>query len=201
MDLFIDPDQNELQAIWQGSATNTNDAELFLNCSNGGFFVRGTGYVGNNLWPKGEWFRLTHRVDYPDSSAIFINGVKVLSDDQLAGDDWLYGTGTDAPIWLLTDDLGGNDVGFVRCANIALVDGLLQDTDLADLAGPDANGIFTITDAPNLPGDLNGDGVVNGGDLGLLLSFFGSSDPLADLNGDGTVNGADIGLLLSYWSG
>jgi hypothetical protein len=47
-------------------------------------------------------------------------------------------------------------------------------------------------------GDLNGDGVVNGADLGLLLGAWGSAGP-GDLNGDGTVNGADLGLLLGAW--
>jgi hypothetical protein len=47
-------------------------------------------------------------------------------------------------------------------------------------------------------GDLNGDGVVNGADLGLLLGAWGSTGP-GDLNGDGTVSGADLGLLLGAW--
>jgi hypothetical protein len=42
------------------------------------------------------------------------------------------------------------------------------------------------------------DGVVNGADLGLLLSNWGL-DATGDLNGDGTVNGADLGELLSKW--
>ena len=49
------------------------------------------------------------------------------------------------------------------------------------------------------PGDLNGDGRVDGGDLGLLLAVWGTSDPAADLNGSGTVDGGDLGLLLSAW--
>ncbi len=51
--------------------------------------------------------------------------------------------------------------------------------------------------APGSPSDLNGDGEVDGADLGLLLS--GWSTPGADLNGDGTTDGADLGLLLSDW--
>ena len=54
---------------------------------------------------------------------------------------------------------------------------------------------------PDCLGDLDGDGVVGGGDLGLLLAAWGTDDPEADLNGDGTVSGADLGLLLSYWGG
>ncbi|MFO0962587.1 MAG: hypothetical protein U0625_06725 [Phycisphaerales bacterium] len=48
-------------------------------------------------------------------------------------------------------------------------------------------------DAP----DLNGDGAIDGADLGLLLAGWGTAD--ADLNGDGTTDGADLGLLLAQW--
>jgi len=48
--------------------------------------------------------------------------------------------------------------------------------------------------------DLNGDGVVDGADLGILLSSWGPCDGCAaDLNGDGVVDGADLGILLSAW--
>jgi hypothetical protein len=52
---------------------------------------------------------------------------------------------------------------------------------------------------PSNPADLNGDGIVNGIDLGLLLGNWGGTG-LGDLNGDGTVNGADLGILLASWS-
>ena len=48
-------------------------------------------------------------------------------------------------------------------------------------------------------GDLNGDGIVNGADLGALLSQWGANGGPADLNGDGIVNGADIGTMLANW--
>jgi hypothetical protein len=50
-----------------------------------------------------------------------------------------------------------------------------------------------------VPGDLNGDGAVNGFDLGLLLGGWGQPGT-ADLNGDGTVDGFDLGLLLGAWT-
>ena len=50
-------------------------------------------------------------------------------------------------------------------------------------------------------GDLNGDGVVNGADLGLLLASWDTNNPTADLDDNGIVNGADLGLLLASWSG
>ena len=52
------------------------------------------------------------------------------------------------------------------------------------------------------PADLNGDGVVNGADVGLLLSEWGPCVGCpGDLNGDGVVDGADFGLLLAAWGG
>ncbi len=49
-------------------------------------------------------------------------------------------------------------------------------------------------------GDLTGDGIVNGADLGVLLGAWGPCTCPADLNGDGVVNGADLGLLLGHWT-
>ena len=46
--------------------------------------------------------------------------------------------------------------------------------------------------------DFTGNGVVDGGDLGVLLGGWGSP-VTSDLNGDGTTDGADLGLLLSAW--
>ena len=48
-------------------------------------------------------------------------------------------------------------------------------------------------------GDLNGDGVVNGADLAILLGAWGEGGVPADLNGDGVVNGADLAILLGNW--
>lgn len=58
----------------------------------------------------------------------------------------------------------------------------------------------TLEGPQSCQGDFNGDGLVNGGDLGLLLSAWGSCAGCPeDLNGDGVVNGGDLGLLLSLW--
>jgi len=46
-------------------------------------------------------------------------------------------------------------------------------------------------------GDVNGDGVVDGADLALLLG--GWETPAGDLNGDGTTNGSDLAVLLGAW--
>jgi hypothetical protein len=56
-----------------------------------------------------------------------------------------------------------------------------------------------VPSAPANPADLNGDGSVNGADLGQLLGAWGTPGP-GDLDGDGSVTGADLGLLLAAWS-
>ena len=37
--------------------------------------------------------------------------------------------------------------------------------------------------------------------LGILLGLFGTANPAGDLNEDGSVNGGDLGVLLVYWTG
>lgn len=51
---------------------------------------------------------------------------------------------------------------------------------------------------PPNPADLNGDGAVNGADLGILLAAWGTNG--GDLDGDGDTDGADLGILLAAWS-
>jgi hypothetical protein len=60
------------------------------------------------------------------------------------------------------------------------------------------------TGTPTLPGDLNGDGVVNAADLAMLLGSWGPcrncSNCIADLNDDCSVNAADLAVLLGNWT-
>lgn len=63
---------------------------------------------------------------------------------------------------------------------------------------------YTTTLITLLPADLNGDGVVNTGDLLILLGFWGpcpdQPNPCApDLDGDGEVGTSDLLILLSSW--
>lgn len=49
------------------------------------------------------------------------------------------------------------------------------------------------------PGDLDHDCAVGGGDIGIMLSVWGTDDAEADLDGNGLVDGADFGLLLTLF--
>ncbi len=60
-------------------------------------------------------------------------------------------------------------------------------------------GTLSVTcTVPPCPADFNGDDGVDGVDLGLLLSQWGSSGT-ADLSGDNRVDGIDLGIMLSQW--
>ena len=73
-------------------------------------------------------------------------------------------------------------------------------------AGDNRTLVYVDTALP-LPNDIDGDGCTDGGDLGILLSAWGTDGLIpdtepqqnADLNGDGIVNGADLGILLDDW--
>jgi len=58
--------------------------------------------------------------------------------------------------------------------------------------------VVIFSRSPSLPSDLNGDGLVNGADLALLLGQWGWPGS-GDLNGNGVVNGADLAILLGAW--
>jgi 1,4-alpha-glucan branching enzyme len=62
--------------------------------------------------------------------------------------------------------------------------------------GPYTSVIFSQS-APS-PFDLNGDWMVGGADLGVLLAQWGGPGT-ADFDGDGIVGGSDIGRLLAAW--
>ena len=51
----------------------------------------------------------------------------------------------------------------------------------------------------NCLGDFNGDRVVNGDDMGSLLSAWGTVNAVIDLNDDNIVDGIDLGILLASW--
>ena len=83
------------------------------------------------------------------------------------------------------DGTGGEDLFLVDTGGAATLQGVIQ------------------TVRPFLgawiAGDANGDGVINGVDLGVLLGAWGTSFAAADFNHDGIVNGIDLGILLGAW--
>ena len=103
--------------------------------------------------------------------------------------DHLISLGADIPAnFTLAAAMSMSDDGRVICGWGYESVFFFQDAWIVVLPGGDAT----------CPGDFNGDGLVNGADLGLMLVAWGTEDPLTDLDGDGRTDGADLGLLLTY---
>jgi Dockerin type I domain len=94
----------------------------------------------------------------------------------------------------VTNANGVAKIAFTIPANVS---GSQLSVRFRDESGAIANKQITVSGGCAM-GDLNCDGAVNGTDLGLLMSQWGSSGS-ADLNGDGVVNGTDLGRLIGAW--
>jgi len=114
--------------------------------------------------------------------------------------DWVRVQGFDAKDVLVVSvdapPIGaGAFAGFVTDVPVARV----VVTPLGNFDG--ANGLddLTVSIVPPepCPADLNHDGIVDGADLGELLSAWGTS--AFDLACDGSTDGADLGVLLAAW--
>jgi hypothetical protein len=90
-----------------------------------------------------------------------------------------------------------------RAINAGLADLTIFDLEIHQghiLAATNTRGVFRLPIASL--SDLDGDGCVDGLDLGLLLGSWGPCvGCIADLNGDGKVDGGDLGALLAAWGG
>ncbi|MCH2145919.1 MAG: hypothetical protein MK082_12350, partial [Phycisphaerales bacterium] len=68
-----------------------------------------------------------------------------------------------------------------------------------DYGGPEGAGGGALMEPVDCPGDLTGDGVVDGADLTVLLGAWGASSGPADIDDSGLVDGADLSMLLGEW--
>jgi len=103
------------------------------------------------------------------------------------------------------EPFGGGASGTVLDALVvpgAAGDDLVIAGQFTEIGGDAANrlAVWEGCGGPGVPGDLNGDGVVDGADLGILLAAWGGDDAAADLDGNGVVDGADLASLLADWS-
>lgn len=109
--------------------------------------------------------------------------------------------------WVFEGDalLAGQEPYRIRTSDVDDdgIDDLVALTEVAGLVGGFTSGIGTV--GPEIEtscfGDINGDGIVNGGDLALVLSDWGvcSGSCPADFDGNGLVNGGDLAQVLAVW--
>ena len=120
---------------------------------------------------------------------------------------WNYGPGTSAAqAQFLIGPLSPADSdgdGVTDCYDLCPADSNKVRPGICGCGVPDTDSDEDgVADCLECPSDITGNGVVDGGDLGILLSLWGTdgkSNPNADINQDGFVDGADLGLILGYW--
>jgi hypothetical protein len=146
--------------------------------------------------PTGGWEWVTGEgLNYTNWSPSEPNGDGVFDADQ--ANIWLVDE-PGRPLGTWNDWHTGGPDGYILewsadCNNDGIVDyGQILTGQLAD---SDANGVPDICERPT---DINRDGVVNGGDLALLLDNWGGTGT-GDVDGDGTVGGGDLTLVLNDW--
>jgi hypothetical protein len=132
------------------------------------------------------------------------------SGDPYSGTDWTVSTSGGVIKWTGPDhsvNVNGNALRFSTIYNFWF------DSNVPPTAGNATIGLFkpgakgagnTLAMATQVPSgaaepeDLNGDGVINAGDLAILLGNWGGSGA-GDIDGNGSVGPADLTALLGAW--
>lgn len=106
------------------------------------------------------------------------------------------------PQWPATATTAANIVNVLQNTSVDIYDKNPQYEDDQELGAGRIDLEAAAKSGPIAPGlgDLNGNGLVDGADLGLLLASWDQVHASADLDGSGIVDGADLGLMLSNWS-
>ena len=170
---------------------NNQEEEVFLLglCP---AFTGWIGYQGTNYWSSGELVTFTHWGPAQPSG----DGPYATAS---CPDGWWNDIGGSGGCW---NGLASYTVEWsADCNNDNIVD-----------YGQILNGTLPDTNTNNIPdccepgnnccvGDIYENHIVDGGDLGVLLSEWGVVTPptRSDLNQDGFVDGADLGRLLANW--
>jgi hypothetical protein len=120
--------------------------------------------------------------------------------------DWTASVSKDAITWSVGSTYAENpDANVIRWSTLY---NFWFDSDTPPAAGDVTMGLFkndasTVfagaipAGTPPIPGDLDGNGVVNGADLAAVLAYWGT--PAGDVNGDGTTDGSDLAVVLGNW--
>lgn len=179
---------------------NTNSAGTFL-----GFDVDQDSATGFDIFTLGEiGVELGYSNDFPfeQGTGVFNTG------DPLTGGP--IGNGG-ALLWPFFDINGAEkeyaiplDAAFTNPAEAVFSGSAFDFIVYTDAGLADVSEVITYTLAsnPGVPEDLNGDGFVDGLDLGILLGNWNTETTAenGELNGTPPVDGLDLGILLGAWN-
>lgn len=141
-------------------------------------------------------FGIKEYVRPPSGEMVLARELPLWPDGPLAAGETLLATTVAS-----TTSPSGHELVIMRTHPVADCDGdgILDCEELGSGASEDVNR-DSIPDECQCIQEISGDGIVNGADLGILLSQWGAiGSASADINHDGIVNGADIGLMLGGW--
>lgn len=191
-----------------------NDGRFFVGCT--------AHYIGNETW---RYEYAIHNLNSDRSARAFsvpvpagvtvtnigFHDVNYHSGDPSSATDWTSAVAGGAIQWsggTYSASVNGNAIRFATMYNFWFdanqaptnVNGSIElfkpggagapTSVLAAVRGPSA--------PPLNPADLNGDGVVDGADLAMLLNNWGGTG-VGDVDGSGIVDAADIAALLNAW--
>ncbi len=177
------------------SILNNIYAAPYLNGSNGGNVIVDdaslSGHISrNNVWANPQTGSRWHGLNGASLSATAWNT--------------LAQTSFETHRTFLPGDLAA---GFLPTFNAAVgtpVAGVMVDFhgEPRPASGPWIVGaVSSASGATGLPGDVNGDGIVNVSDLLGVITYWGGCPACAaDLNGDGVVNVSDLLAVISIWN-
>jgi hypothetical protein len=128
------------------------------------------------------------------------------SGEAFNGTDWTFSVANGEAKWQCTQTFAQNpNANALRWSTLY---NFWFDASVPAASGNASIGHFKVasstaaaTKVPSNPcrqGDLNCNGVVDGADLGSMLSNWGNPGA-TDLDGNGVTNGADLGIMLAQW--
>lgn len=112
---------------------------------------------------------------------------------------WVAGVAPSFVNWARAEPDGGIDSDPQQDHAAMGPDGLWFDAPFDGGASAPIFGVVELPGGSGILGDLDGNGAVDGADLGALLGAWGAVGGLADLNCDGEVDGGDLGIVLGAW--
>jgi hypothetical protein len=172
--------------------------------------VAGTAFFGGYIWRSASNWTATHgwqslSLQYSASAQVTAydindDGLTVLMRPQPAA--YFHGIGTFALEEIVAEEQQGQWA--FQISQGAAVNNAGQIAAIAQHQPSGQSGVAIMTPvADSVPGDLNGDGVVNVSDLLILFDQWGAcadcGDCPADLNGDCVVNVSDLLILFDNW--
>ena len=178
---------------------------LLFDCST---IVRNCEITGNSTVTAGGGL---HIVQIPNSNfAPQIVNCSIMDNstiDRGGGIAWQGGLATlqiiDSNIAANASPLGGGGIYIYPTGGVNRTN--LVSTDVCSNSYPNISGDYTLDSASHVckcAGDINSDRQIDGIDLAILLSTWGTDGgtyPNADTNSDGVVNGVDMTIILSGW--